>query len=72
MILFMLTGLFENLGFIVACAIGYRVGKALQHRLTRKEFLQLLIIPVHLKDPKRQHIIKTGLKTHISWILLSM
>ena len=70
--LWVLTVLFENLGYVVACAIGYKIGKRSQEGLTRKDFLKLLAFPVHLKDATRRLVIKNSLRSHIGWILLCM
>jgi hypothetical protein len=71
-ILLMLMFVFENLGFITACAIGYEIGKESQEGLTTREYLMLLIVLVHLKDAKRRETIRKGLSANIPWILLSM
>ena len=71
-LLWVLTVLFENLGYVVACAIGYRIGKMSQEGLTRKDFLKLLVLPVHLKDASRRQVIKNCLEAHAGWILFSM
>ena len=66
------TIIFENLGYVTACAIGYKIAKESQVGLTRKEFLKLLIVPIHLKDARRRQTIKRSLSAIIPWILLSM
>ena len=70
--LLIFTIIFENLGYIMACAIGYTIAKESQEGLTRKEFLKLLIVPIHLKDARRRQTIKRSLSASIPWILLSM
>jgi len=67
-----LTFAFESLGYIVACAVGYRIGKESQKGLTRHEMLRLLIFPYHLKRPERRLATKKSLKANIPWIMLSM
>jgi len=71
-ILYILTIIFENLGYITACAIGYKIAKKSQEGLTTKELLKPLIVPIHLKDAERRKTIRKGLSTNIPWILLSM
>ena len=71
-VLYILTILFENLGYVIACAVGYQIGKESQEGLTRNEFLKLLIVPIHLKDARRRQTIKRSLRASIPWILLSM
>lgn len=66
------TIIFENLGYITACAIGYKIAKESQEGLTRKQFLKLLLVPIHLKDAERRKTIRKGLSANIPWILLSM
>ena len=66
------TVIFENLGYMTACAIGYKIAKESQEGLTRKQFLKLLIVPIHLKDARRRQTIKRSLSASIPWILLSM
>jgi len=71
-VLYMLTLIFENLGFITACAIGYEIGKESQEGLSRNDFLKLLLWPIHLKDATRRLAVKRSLIASIPWILLSM
>jgi len=71
-VLLMLMFVFENLGFIVTCAIGYEIGKDSQEGLTRREFLRILLFPTHLMDTKRRGIIRKGLISNIPWMVLSM
>jgi len=72
-ILYMLMLVFENLGFITTCAIGYEIGKESQEGLTTREFLRILLLfPIHLTDAKRRETIRKGLSSNIPWILLSM
>ncbi len=71
-ILLMLVFVFENLGFITTCAIGYEIGKESQEGLTTREFIMLLLVPVHLKDAKRRETIRKELSANIPWIVLSM
>ena len=62
---------FECAGYILACAVGYRVGRESQKGLTRKEFLKIaLIAPIHLKEKQRRLALKKELKASKSWILL--
>lgn len=70
--LLVLTVIFENLGYITACAIGYKIAKESQEGLTRKQFLKMLIVPIHLKDARRRQTIRRSLSASIPWILLSM
>ena len=60
---------FENLGYIIACAIGYKIAKEAREGLPRKQFLKLLIVPIHLKDARRRQTIKKSLSASIPWIL---
>lgn len=60
---------FENLGYIIACAIGYKIAKEAREGLPRKQFLKLLIVPIHLKDARRRQTIKRSLSASIPWIL---
>lgn len=71
-ILYILTIIFENLGYITACTIGYEIAKKSQEGLTTKDFLKSLIVPIHLKDAKRRNTIRKGLHDNIRWILISM
>ena len=72
-VLYMLMLVFENLGFITACAIGYMIGKESQEGLSRNDFLKIfLLAPIHLKDATRRLAVKRGLIASIPWILLSM
>jgi len=71
-ILYILTIVFENLGYITACTIGYKVAKDSQEGLTIKELLKPVLVPAHLKDVKRRQAIKRGIRAGIPWILLSM
>ena len=71
-ILLMLMFVFENIGFITTCAIGYEIGKESQEGLTTREYLMLLLVPVHLKDAKRRETIRKGLSSNIPWIVLSL
>ena len=71
-VLYILTIIFENLGYITACAIGYKIAKESQEGLTAKELLKTLIVPIHLKDARRRQTIKRSLSAGIPWILLSM
>lgn len=63
---------FENLGFITTCAIGYEIGKESQEGLTTREFLRILLVPIHLTDAKRRETIRKGLSSNVPWIVLSM
>jgi hypothetical protein len=67
-----LTIIFENLGYITACATEYKIAKESQEGLTRKQFLKLLIVPIHLKNSRRRETIKRSLSASTPWILLSM
>ena len=71
-ILLMLTLVFENLGFITTCAIGYEIGKESQEGLTKREFLRILLFPIQLMDSKRRETIRNGLISNIPWIVLSV
>ena len=71
-VLYILTIIFENLGYITACAIGYKIAKKSQEGLTTKELLKTLIVPIHLKDAERRKTIRKGLSASIPWILLSV
>ena len=71
-VLYILTIIFENLGYISACAIGYKIAKESQEGLTTKELLKSLVVPIHLKDARRRQTIKRSLSASIPWILLSM
>jgi len=71
-VLYILAIIFENLGYITSCAIGYKIAKESQKGLTTKELLKPLIVPIHLKDNRRRQIIKRGLMTSIPWILGSI
>jgi hypothetical protein len=68
----MLMLVFENLGFITNCAIGYEIGKESQEGLTKREFLRILLFPIQLMDSKRRETIRKGLSSNIPWIVLSM
>ena len=70
--LYTLTIIFENSGYIITCATGYKIGKESQEGLTKKEFLKLLVAPIHLKDARRRQKIKRSLSASVPWILLSM
>jgi hypothetical protein len=71
-VLLMLMFVFENLGFITTCAIGYEIGKESQEGLTTREFLRILLFPIHLTDSKRRETIRNGLISNFPWIVLSM
>lgn len=71
-VLLISTIIFENLGYIVACAVGFKIAKESQESLTRKGFLKLLVVPIHLKDAERRKTIRKGLSAIIPWILLSI
>lgn len=71
-VLYVSTLVFENLGFITACATGYEIARESQEGLTTREYLMLLLVPIHLKDAKRRETIRKGLSASIPWILLSM
>jgi len=71
-VLYILTIIFENLGYITSCAIGYKVSKESQEGLTTKELLKPLIVPTHLKDASRRQTIKKSLRASVPWMLLSM
>ena len=63
------TLLFENLSYVIDCAVGYQKGKEFHEGITRNEFLKLLIMLIHLKEATRCLAIKRSLKTYIPWIL---
>jgi len=71
-VLYILTIVFENLGYITACAIGFKIAKESQEDLTTKELLKPLIVPMHLMDARRRQTMKRSLSASIPWILLSM
>lgn len=72
-VLLMLMFVFENLGFITTCAIGYEIARESQEGLTTREFLRIfLLFPIHLTDSKRRETIRNGLISNIPWIVLSM
>ena len=68
-ILYILTIIFENMGYITACAIGYKIAKKSQEGLTTKE---ILLKDLHLKNSERRKIVKRELSANVRWILFSM
>lgn len=61
---------FESSGYIVACAIGYRIGRESQKGLGRKDLLKIVLIaPVHLREKPRRLVLKRELKASLWWLL---
>lgn len=68
---FLLFLAFESSGYIVACAIGYRVGWESQKGLSGKALLKTaLIAPLHLKEEQRRLTLKKELKASLPWLIL--
>ena len=73
-VLYILTIIFENLGYMTACAIGYKIAKKSQEGYypTTKDILKPTIVPPHLKDAECRKTIRRELTTSFPWMLLSM
>jgi hypothetical protein len=68
---FLLYLAFESSAYIVACAIGYRVGRESQKGLSGKALLKTaLIAPLHLKEEHRRLTLRKELKASVPWLTL--